>query len=209
MGLPAIRLESDQEPATQGDAAPDPRTSTKAPSGRCGAFRVRRKRRPRAAAGEIDPTSVFTPLFIVPEQGDEPAQLSGVQKLALKLLLDALDCIAGCTYPHGPRNAEAHRRLRDDALAWVRSDSEDALMPFLHVCHVLGGDPARVRRLVKRIRWRPFAAGEVQPKQNGAAAMARTYLGNVAPGRLRRKRSAAPATRTASLATANPLPGSS
>jgi hypothetical protein len=62
-------------------------------------------------------------------------------RLMIAVLEDAVDCIGR----PGAR-ASQHRRLFEDALAWVRSDSTQQLFAFECICDVLGLDAAYLRR---------------------------------------------------------------
>ena len=79
---------------------------------------------------------------------------SGIRTLMLAILEDALACF----YKQFVTNSHRARRLGTEAENWIFTDDVCWPFSFVNICHVLGLEPAYIRRCLQQRQHSPLAA---------------------------------------------------
>jgi len=148
----------------------------------------------RNALADTDIASVFTPDILLPSQydrGSETIEGTGVRRLMLAVLENALRC-----YANDGRSSHT-RRLRVEATDWLLTASEDHLFCSTTVLSVCWLNPVAVREAVRNHSKRIYA-----PKRTNSVGRAgMTRLRVRVPRKRRRRRNP-----SSSLVTVQRLP---
>ena len=92
---------------------------------------------------------------------DQAPKLNPYDKLLVAVLIDAITLLKKAPpKPSLDREANRHRRARESAARWVKSNRDDYCMDFVPICEHFGWSPSLIRKKIGKLIEKKLPVGK-------------------------------------------------